>query len=132
MLAAALVDTEDELRADLQQHYGIDLDHAMAGKHTPNHLGALIRFLPSNSNLAQSHNQDASWTRMETIQASLLNNLRGLIWGLSDKKTRGPEPTPLGPSWLTAAKVRSLPTRTLPIDELLEQLERPRSAEHGE
>ena len=28
----------DELRADLQQYYGIDLDHAIAGEHTAEHV----------------------------------------------------------------------------------------------
>jgi len=107
--------------------YGIDLDHAISGKHTPNHVGALIAYLPTNAYIKQEVNDDASWTREETILASIQNNLRGLIYGMTPKSKRGAEPKPLGPSWMTREKMQKLPARAMPIEELMKVLEKPRS-----
>lgn len=126
MLAAVAREHPDELRADLQEHYGIDLDHARAGLHTPSHVAALVAQLPPGARVRVAYDADAAWTLDAVLMASVRNSLNSLIWGMSDKKTRGPAPAPVGPSWMTRGAVRSLPARAMAVDELLEALGRER------
>jgi len=114
----------DELRADLQRVYGIDLDHAMRGEHSPMHVAALVSQLPQDSRIRVVDEPDAEWTLTAVLLASILNALRGLMWGMSDKRRRGPQPKPVGPSWMTGT--RSLQARAMPLDELLAELGKPR------
>lgn len=117
---------EDELRADLQETYGIDLDHAMAGQHTPAHIGALVAQLPPDARLRVAGDPDASWGLRDVILVQLLNDFRTFVWGMSDRKRRGQQPQPIGPGWLTRRGRKSLPARVLPIDELMSELGKPR------
>jgi len=116
----------DQLRADLQRHYGIDLDHAMAGEHTAAHIGALVACLPSDASLFRVDNPDAAWTLETVLLAVIHNDISSLIYGMSDPRKRGHKPKPIGPSWLTAKAVRKLEARTLTIDELMAELSKPR------
>lgn len=127
MALAAVYNThEDKLRADLQQFYGIDLDHAMAGGHTPYHIACLATQLPQQARVIVNEDPDYVWGLNETLLASLLNALNGLIWGMGDKRKRGPKPTLVGPSRMTEGQKRSLPARVLPLDKLMEELSKPR------
>ena len=126
VLAALMAEQADALRADLQQHYGVDIDHAMEGGHTAEHVAALAVQLPSDARIRVAYDKDAMWTLEHVLLASLLNNLRGLIWMLGDKRKRGPEPQPVGPSWMTKGKMRTLESRVLTIDKLMEELSKPR------
>lgn len=116
---------EDALRADLQRYYGIDLDHAMAGEHSAGHVAALVAFLPSDANLRRAADGDAAWTLEATLMASILNSLNLLIWAMSDQRKRGPKPQLVGPSYMSATK-STVPARTMTIDELMEELGKPR------
>lgn len=127
MLANLMAEHEGKLRADLQSHYGIDLDHAVGGQHTPHHIACLVENLPPHARVYVALNSDNAWTRQDILLASILNNIRGYIWAMSDKRKRGPAPELAGPSWLTEAKKKTLPARVLTIDELLKELEKPRS-----
>ena len=132
MLAAAIRLHEDEVRADLQRVYGIDLDHARAGKHTARHIAALVSCLPSDSMIAKADNPDAVWTLETCVLADIDNLLTGLIWGMSDPKRRGRQRNPIGPSWMTKGNERTLDARVLSIDELMAELEKPRKeGAHG-
>lgn len=122
---------EDELRADLQQHYGIDLDHAMDGEHTPMHIAALVENLPQDSRVFVSEDKDMAWKLPDVLLASILNSLNGLIWGMGDARRRGKRPDLIGPTKLTEKGRKSLPARAMPITELMEQLERPRRGQDG-
>lgn len=127
MLLAALMDLHpDELRADLQRHYGVDIDHAMAGEHSAAHVAALVANLPLDARVYVAHDKDASWTREEIILAEIRNALHSLIYGMSDKRKRGKAPDPIGPSWMTEKSTRRLESRALDIPELLEELNKPR------
>jgi hypothetical protein len=126
VLAGALDENPDCLRADLQRYYGIDLDRAMAGAHTAAHVAALVACLPSDAALFRAGNPDAVWTLEATLLAVLHNDLAGLMWGLSDKRKRGARPKPIGPSWLTGRGSRKLPARVLTADELMAELSKPR------
>lgn len=131
MLAAAVERHPDELRADLQRCYGIDLDHAMAGAHTAAHVASLTACLPTDSLLFAAENPDAAWSREAILLAETRNALRDLIWGMSDPRKRGPRPKPVGPSWMTRAGMTSLPAQVLSVDELMEELAKPRTTTRG-
>lgn len=119
---------EDELRADLQHYYGIDLDHAMAGEHSAGHVAALAFNLPPGSCLKAAIDPDAGWTRTDMLLAMLVNLFNALNYGMSDRKKRGPEPKRVGPSWMTKGDEhkRNIAKRALPVDRLMEILSLPR------
>ena len=124
--------SEDELRADLQQYYGVDLDGAIAGKHSTLHIAALVTQLPLDSRLCKKANKENAWDLHGVLLALLVNDLRSFIYGMSDKRKRGNAPEPIGPSWLIGSKGKSLPSRVLPINQLMNELNKPRSANNGE
>lgn len=119
---------EEMLRADLQQHYGVDLDRAMAGAHSVHHIACLVMQLPSNARIRCAEHEDSNWTLTDVLLASIINSLNVLIHCLfSSKRNRGRMPELIGPSWMKEkARTRSLPARALPVDELMEILNKPR------
>ena len=66
------------------------------------------------------------WTGDRLLQANLINTLNGLVWGMSDPKSRGPRPKLVGPSWADAKRERGLPAQTMSRDALMAELSRPR------
>ena len=118
------------LRADLQQYFGIDLDAAMRGEHSASHIALLVTQLPQQARLVQFINKDAAWTLSDVLMAVLINNFRMFVYGMSDPKKRGQKPELIGPSYLTEQK-KTLPARVLPIDKLLEELNKPRRRDNG-
>ena len=117
---------EDKLRADLQQYYCIDLDHAMGGEHTPHHIACLAVQLPQGARVLAAENSDTVWGLSETMLATLVNDFRMFVWGMGDKRKRGNPPERIGPSTMTKPIGKSLPARKLPVDELLRELNKPR------
>lgn len=116
----------DELRADLQQYYGIDIDAAMCGGHSPRHVAALLLQLPQDCRIARIESADAVWTPDRQLLAVLINQLSALMYGMSDPKRRGSKPQPIGPEQFRRARMKSLPARAMPIGELLAELSKPR------
>ena len=123
-----MANNESLLRADLQQFYGIDLDHATRGRHTVNHVAALVSQLPQESRLCRLVNADAVWDMDSIVLAVLVNCFNGFVWGMSDKRRRGKRPDLIGPSWMTQGARKSLPARALPIERLVSELKKPRKA----
>ena len=117
-----------ELRADLQQHYGIDIDHAMSGERSAEHIAALFSCLPTDARVFVAENPDCAWTREHILLAGIYNSLNALAYGLSNPKKRGKKPQPIGPSWMCKSSTRRLDARVLPIGELMAQLQKPRIA----
>ena len=128
-LVAEFVAHEDELRADLQQTYGIDLDRAMAGEHTAAHVAALVVQLPPDARLRVVEDKDALWTLSDVVNVSTLNALRMFMWSFGDPRKRGNAPQIIGPSWMVNANKRTLPARVLTISELMHELSKPRGGE---
>lgn len=126
ILVAEYITHEDELRADLQQTYGIDLDIAMGGKHSAMHIAALVVQLPPNARLRVAENKDALWTLSDVIAVNTLNSLRMFMWGMSDPRKRGNQPEIIGPEWMKQRGKHSLPARVLSVNELMEILTLPR------
>ena len=125
-LVAEYTAHEDELRADLQETYGIDIDRAIAGEHTARHIAALVVQLPPNARCRVAANKDNVWTLSDVVNVSTLNVLRAFMWSFGDPKKRGQMPQVIGPKWMVDANKRTLPARALPVDELMEVLSRPR------
>lgn len=99
----------------------------MSGEHSAGHVAALASHMPhGESMLYEAIEPDAGWTREQVLLALLVNCLNGLTWGMSDKKSRGPRPALVGPSWMAKGKTRKLAARTLRTDELMKVLSKPR------
>ena len=67
----------------------------------------------------------AEWTLETTVLADIRNNLVMLMYGMSDPKKRGQKPKRIGPSWMTRV-ARTLEARVLSINELMQELSKPR------
>lgn len=126
ILVAEFLAHEDELRADLQETYGIDIDDAMGGRHTARHIAALVVQLPPNARIRVAEDKDCLWTLSDVINVGLLNSFRMFTWGMSDPKKRGNQPELIGPEWLKRKNSRSLPARVLSVNELMNVLAMPR------
>ena len=99
----------------------------MLGGHSPRHIAALFVQLPQDSRIARAIDPDNRWTLTDVLLATIANALHGLIWGMGDERRRGRRPEPIGPSWMTRGKMRSLPARVLSVSELMRELAKPRS-----
>lgn len=91
-------------------------------------MAALVACLPSDACIRRAANKDAEWGLDKQLLAGVYNSLNGLIWGMGDKKKRGPKPKPVGPSWMSDGGSRSLETMAMTPDELMRELAKPRSA----
>ena len=117
------------MRADLQQFYGIDLDHAMRGEHTPLHIACLIEMLPPKSRVLHKQNPDSYWDLTDILLATLINHFRMFMWSMGGAK--GAEPETIGASFMKKNKpTRKLEASVMPIDELLKELSKPRKGEN--
>lgn len=114
----------DELRADLQQYYGIDLDSA-PGRHSAYHVAALAVQVPYEARVRKAANPDNAWTLGDVLAAAMLNEFRSYEWALSDKRRRGPRPQPIGPSFMRPKD--RLAALAMPVDALLAELDKPRT-----
>ena len=90
-------------------------------------MAALVAHMPQGeSALYAAIDPDAAWTRGQVLLAWLVNDLNGLLWGMSDPKTRGPAPQPIGPSWMKRKPTHSVEVRAMGVDELMRELSKPR------
>lgn len=128
LLAQLICERPDELRADLMETYGICLDAAMSGAYAAPFVAALCYQLPDSCRWRVSYDPDAWWDTDRVLMATLINGMHGLIWGLADRKKRGPRPKPVGPSWMRD-RGRKLPATVMSKQELLRELARPRRAQ---
>lgn len=110
----------------MQRVYGIDLDCVEEGAHTLEHVAACAANLPSDSCVFVAEDPDRRWSLTDTLLAVIANTLRGLVWGMSDRRKRGRCPDPIGPKWMTKGRTRTLEARVMTIDELEEELSKPR------
>lgn len=124
-LAQLLCDHPDELAADLMEVYGLDIGAAMESG-DPSFVAALAVQLPPGCRWRVAEDPDQWWTGDRLLMAVLANDLRGLIWGMADRKRRGAPPRPIGPSYMQGGNTRKLAAQVMGRDELLEALSRPR------
>jgi hypothetical protein len=107
--------------------YGICLDAAMTGAYTAPFVAALCNQLPMSCRWRVSYDEDAWWDTDRVLMASLVNSLNGLIWGMADRKRRGPRPKIVGPSWMRGHG-RKVPATVMSKRALLRELAKPRRA----
>ena len=123
MLASALGEHPDELRADFQSYYGLNLDR-MGHDYTVAHAACLVSQLPEGARLWVAINPDAVWTADRTIMAAILNDLNVLLWSKTeDGRRKRNRPKPVGPF---KSPGRHIATTGMSIEELEEALSRPR------
>lgn len=126
LLGFVLAKHEDELRADLQQHYGIDLDHALSGGHSPMHIAALVAQMPAGARIRICEDTDERWTLEASMLAAVFNQLNALIYMLGAKKG-DKKPQLVGPSWMVEPNSgKKVDAMVMTIDELREVLAKPR------
>lgn len=112
-------------RADLQQFYGIDLDHAKRGDHTPLHIAALMEKLPPKSRVLYEINHDSYWELNDILAATMINHFRMFMWSMGGGK--GAKPDNIGASFMKReSPARKLDAMVMPIDELIAELSKPR------
>lgn len=120
MPLVALIDgVHDELAADMQQYYGIDLERAFAdGSHSPLHLAALAAQLPAESRVGRAHDEDNAYTLDTVYLAACFNALQAIMCALGG----GGRPKPAGPAWMRTGGGCKLAAQVMSIDELERKL----------
>ena len=69
----------DELRADFQQYYGLNID-GMGTDYSYYHAAVLVMQLPPNSRVSAAMNPDAAWDVQSWFLNQIEYDLRVLIW----------------------------------------------------
>lgn len=118
------------MRADLQQHYGINLDNALNGACSIVHLAALVENLPQSARIFATSDEDKAWTMESILLADVRNHLAMILWALGGGKNK-PKPALIGPSWMRKDGTRKLEAKIMTIDELMAELNKPRGGENG-
>lgn len=85
----------DELRADFQRYYGLNLDD-MGKTYTVAHAAALARNLPAGSAVHRALNPALEWADSDYLLMQIEYDIRLLAWSLAGgKKSRSPKPKPI-------------------------------------
>ncbi len=91
MLAKFITEYPDELEADFQQYYQIDLSRVLSGddaSYTSKHIACLATQLPHNSRTHIANNPDLLWTMDTMIEADIANSLRIILASLQKGKRK--------------------------------------------
>ena len=121
MLLVQLTDESgDEMRADFQQYYGLNLDD-MGSEYSYIHAATLLTQLPKTSRIASKRNPDNEWDEQTRILAHLEYDVRRLAWSMTkDAQHRRNEPKPLpSPSERQAARRRIEGSDKALVDKVL-------------
>lgn len=134
-LAALMGRYPDELRADLQQYYGICIDD-VGTKFSVEHLACLAAQLPLQSRTLSAVDPDNCWDLSAILQACLINQFNDYIWGKATAnakaaKKRPPEQIPhIGTKAMRETNSKKhtnkITGNAMPLDEFKKQLERMR------
>lgn len=107
-LASAMRLRPDELRADFQQFYSLNID-LMGEEYTHAHAAALLSQLPRESRLLRAERPELEWGYTEALLASIEYSLRVLCWRQTKDGQRGrkpPKPVAAPGSYGAADKIR--------------------------
>ena len=110
------------------QYFGICLDQAAVGAYPASFVAALVEQMPPDCRWRIAYEPDCWWTGDRLLLANLVNSLNGLIWGMSDKSKRGPEPKPIGPKNTGRSRGRELPAVVMSRAQLIDELSKPRKS----
>lgn len=91
MLAGALGNHPDELRADFQRFYGLNLD-GMGVEYTHAHAAALCACLPPDSAVTRAQNPAALWSDATYLLSAIEYDLRVLAWQNTKDGSKGIRP----------------------------------------
>lgn len=115
-LAATLRARPDELRADFQQFYGLNLDD-MGRAYTYLHAAALTVQLPADSRVMRAEAPELTWSDSDEMMRRLEHTARVLAWQQTKDGAKGRNaPRPL-PSPVEQARTRRKVERT-DVDEI--------------
>ena len=88
MLARCEAEAPDELRADFQQFYGLDLD-GMGSAYTVDHAACLAAQLPSDSRTVRRIDPGRSWGWCEHLLANIEYWTHALVWAKTKDARNG-------------------------------------------
>lgn len=110
----------DELRADFQQYYGLNID-GMGTDYSYSHAAVLVTQLPPNCRIAVKENPDAAWDTQTWFMWQMEHSLRVLAWQNTkdaQKKRNQPKPAKT-PKELHAERMRAANFDKQLIDRVL-------------
>lgn len=103
----------------------------MCGGHSAPHVAALVHQLPPTSRLGILQDADNAWTLEAIIAAAIFNSFQLYQWAQADKRSRGPMPEKVGPSWMRQ-RGRKLEAQVMTIAQLMRELSKDRrEVQHG-
>ena len=88
MLASRLGKHPDEVRADFQRYYGLNLD-GMGGDYSVAHAVSLCYALPRDSATVRAESPEAAWSDETYLLSAIEYDLRVLIWQNSKDGQKG-------------------------------------------
>lgn len=118
-LASALRIHPDEVRADFQQFYGLNIDR-MGDEYSEAHAASLLSQLPAKSRVFRAERPELEWGDEEALLASIEYSLRVLCWRQTKDGERGrrpPKPIPFPGADSAGAKITR--TDTAFVDRVL-------------
>lgn len=91
-------------------------------------MAALVKCLPLDCAINRAASDDAQWTLEAQLVAYIANQINGFMYSLSDPKRRGPRPAIIGDSAMREklGGRRKLDAVSMPIDQLMHELSKPR------
>lgn len=123
VLAVLLRRHPDELRADFQQHYGLNIDD-MGGSYSLQHAATLAAQLPRDSRTLIAENPECEWNLTNTLLGMIeFHAHNGWYVHTEDARSGANAPQPLMP-WARGREGRQ--GESMGIDEYTEFLSRPR------
>ena len=115
MLARLLRSHREELRADFQQYYGLNID-GMGDEYTFLHAADLAAQLPVGSRCMGILDPNLKWGDDTRLLALIEYWLHGIVWSMTkDAKNKRNEPVLHSP--VPAKKKEEKDILTLPVDE---------------
>lgn len=110
----------DELEADFQQYYGLNLED-IGGNLSVRHAALLAAHLPPESRCLSILNPDFGWSKEMHLMTKMEHEMRVLLWQQSQSKNnRTPFPKPIDPPSKVVRIQRQL--EHTDIDEINERL----------
>lgn len=84
----------DQLEADFERVYRIDICDLYRGLLSPRKAAVLLMGLPPGSLVWQEMGEDAAWTAGEHMQAAMVDVVNMLRWERAGAKGKAPDPLP--------------------------------------
>ena|SRR3712207_2835832 len=99
--------------------YHLELTPSVIQREGVSFIALLTCELPEGAQVFKHMNVSGAWTASEHLLATLVDQLNALMWGLSDKKTRGRKPVPLQRPGMNVQQVDQPKRRTVENREVM-------------